>query len=72
MPYYLQNLKEVYNRVVQLIKKSVNALELFNYKYRIIRLKVYRAMLLINLLNLLNLGRDYILARLINGLVNPV
>ena len=72
MSYYLQNLEEICDRVVQLIKKLINALELFNYKYRIIRLKICRMTPLINLPGLLNLGRGYILMRPVNNLINLI
>ena len=70
MPHYFQNFKKIYNKVVQLIKEPVNALELLNYKYKIIKLKIHKAISLINLSSQLNLGRDYILAHLINSLIN--
>ena len=72
MLYYFQNLKRACDRIVQLIKEPVSASELFNYKHRIIRLKIYRAIFFINLLGLLNLNRGYILAHLINNLVNLI
>ena len=70
MPYYFQNFEGVCDRVVQLIRELVSASELFNYKYRIIRLKVRRAISLISLPGLLNLNRGYILTCLIDNLVN--
>ena len=70
MPHYLQNFKKVYDKIVQLIKELISMSKLFNYEHRIIRLKVRRIISLISLPGLLNLGRDYILVRPVNSLIN--
>ena len=63
-------MKRACDKIVQFIKESINTPELFNYEHRIIRLEICRIISLINLPGLLNLGRDYILARLVNNLIN--
>ena len=72
MSYYLQNFKEICDRVIQLIKKLVSVPKLLNYKHRIIKLKVRKITPLIGLSSLLNLNRGYILARSVNNLINLI